>query len=159
MNTEALGYETRPVRMIVACANANGCPAFFATTVQTNAYKMHEGEHYSDARLAAREAGYETVDAVCFDENDGPAWLFQQLFQQVHEVPVEVVQLVDEINGSFEADHGGSVLQVNPDGTISTALWSIWGPEDGPLTRDLVEHELLRAADGIVQILGHPDGD
>jgi uncharacterized protein YneR len=64
-------------KCVVACTNANGSPDFFPCVIECTRAQYDNGFHYDAAKDAASEAGYENLtQAVVFDENDGPLWLF-----------------------------------------------------------------------------------
>lgn len=64
------------IRVVVACHNASGAPDFFAAWVRATGAQYAEGEHYDAARGAALDAGHEGP-CICFDERDGPGFLFR----------------------------------------------------------------------------------
>ena len=66
------------VKVVVAATSADGTPDFFACCVECYQHQYDEGEHYDKAKEAAEDEGYEGP-MVAFDENDGPAFLFEHL--------------------------------------------------------------------------------
>jgi hypothetical protein len=64
------------IRVVLACHNASGAPDFTFVQVKCTPDAVAEGEHYETAKNWALAMDYEGP-FVCFDENDGPAWLFQ----------------------------------------------------------------------------------
>ncbi len=68
------------IRCVVSCRDANGTPTFYPCSIECSQDEYDNGEHYCLARRAAEEARYEDARMV-HDENDGPAWLFTQLFK------------------------------------------------------------------------------
>lgn len=71
------------VKCVVACRDANGAPALFPCTVEVSGPAYDNGDHYDAATAAAEEAGYECGQGtLVFDENDGPAFLFDALHHQ-----------------------------------------------------------------------------
>jgi hypothetical protein len=67
------------IKVVVSCRACDGTPDFFATTIECSQEDYDEGEHYELAADRACEAGYEEI-SICYDENDGPPWLFGHLF-------------------------------------------------------------------------------
>ncbi|NDC55274.1 MAG: hypothetical protein EBZ69_00305 [Alphaproteobacteria bacterium] len=65
------------IKCVVACFNASGEPDFYFCKVDATEQNYNDGEHYEMAEEAAKRAGYEGP-YVAFDENDGPAWLFER---------------------------------------------------------------------------------
>jgi len=68
------------IRCVVSCRACDGTPDFFATTVEVDQDGYDEGEHYELAKEEAEEEGFEDVGIV-YDENDGPDFLFDNLFK------------------------------------------------------------------------------
>ncbi len=68
--------NTDEFRVVVACHNASGVPDFFAARVRATRAQYDDGEHYDAARGAALDAGHEGP-CICFDERDGPGFLFR----------------------------------------------------------------------------------
>ena len=67
------------VKCVVTCRDARGVPALYPCVITCNAEKYDAGDHYDMAKAMAEDAGYENVGIV-YDENDGPAWLFDNLW-------------------------------------------------------------------------------
>jgi hypothetical protein len=67
------------IKCVVTCRDANGTPTFFPCVVDCGQEEYDNGEHYECARAMAEDHRYEDPGLV-FDENDGPAWLFEKLF-------------------------------------------------------------------------------
>ncbi len=65
------------VRVVVACRNAGGTPTFTCVRVECAAAERDEGEHLDAAASWASSQGHDGP-FLCFDESDGPAWLFGQ---------------------------------------------------------------------------------
>ena len=63
------------IKCVVACYNAAGEPDFYFCKVACTQEEYDNGDHYGKAVAAALDAGY-GEQFVVFDENDGPAWLF-----------------------------------------------------------------------------------
>lgn len=63
------------VKCVVACRNAEGVSDFFFCKVDCSQQDYDNGEHYDRAENYASNQGYEGP-MVAFDENDGPAFLF-----------------------------------------------------------------------------------
>ena len=68
------------IKCVVACTNAQGDPDLFSCVVECSKEQYDNGDHYDMAKDLARDDDYEGPDMVAFDENDGPDWLFRQLF-------------------------------------------------------------------------------
>jgi hypothetical protein len=64
------------VRCVVSCRDASGSPTFFPVKVNLHEDRYALGDHYEAAGAACEELDYEEVGLV-YDENDGPAWLFE----------------------------------------------------------------------------------
>ncbi len=69
------------IKCAVSCRSADGTPTFFPTIVHCSQEKYDNGEHYEIADAVAYAYGYETGHLV-YDENDGPTWLFANLFKE-----------------------------------------------------------------------------
>lgn len=67
------------IKCVVACTNSAGEPDFFAVTLSCSPHQYHNGEHYDLAKEKAEAHDYEGPFVV-FDENDGPEFLFSNLF-------------------------------------------------------------------------------
>lgn len=67
------------IKCVVSCRNSEGCPVLVPYTLEVSEQEVEDGEHYECAQGCAHEDGYEDVGLV-YDENDGPAWLFENLF-------------------------------------------------------------------------------
>ncbi len=65
------------IKCVVTCHNASGEPDFYFCKVKCSQEQYDDGKHYETAQSKAAEQGYEG-DFVVFDENDGPAWLFER---------------------------------------------------------------------------------
>jgi hypothetical protein len=65
------------VKCVVAAHNAAGEPDFYFCKVRCTDPDYNDGGHYEEAINAATAEGYEGPFVV-FDENDGPAWLFER---------------------------------------------------------------------------------
>ena len=85
------------VKCVVACRNANGEPDFFPCTVNASQEQYDEGEHYDEAEQIAAEQGYEKPFLV-YDENDGPAWLFDRMFPKGNQPANPNMDPVDLLN-------------------------------------------------------------
>lgn len=72
------------IKCVVAATNAQGSPDFYPVVVEVTQEQYDEGEHYEIAMGLATDQGYEG-DMVVFDENDGPAFLFENLFKFLEE--------------------------------------------------------------------------
>jgi hypothetical protein len=65
------------IKCLVAVRNAGGTPDVYPVIVTCNQEGYDDGQHYDAAVEAASEAGYDaTGSTLVYDENDGPAWLF-----------------------------------------------------------------------------------
>ena len=64
------------IKCVVAAMTSNG-PDFFFCKVKCAQDAYDNGVHYEIAEDAAAQDGYERP-MVSFDENDGPAWLFER---------------------------------------------------------------------------------
>lgn len=69
------------IRCVVACHNAHGSPDFFPFVADVSPVEFEEGLHYQQWQDAARDNGYEAPFTV-YDEDDGPRWLFDNLFSK-----------------------------------------------------------------------------
>ncbi len=69
------------IRCVVACTNASGGPGFFGCEMNVTTAQYDNGDHYDLAIVRAKDADYEGPHFVVFDENDGPEWLFERIFQ------------------------------------------------------------------------------
>lgn len=78
---------TTKVRCVVSGLNANGRPDFFGTVVDVDFEGYNNGEHYDIAVARAERAGFEEVNIV-YDEKDGPAWLFDNMFGEAPVIDV-----------------------------------------------------------------------
>lgn len=74
------------IRCVVSCRNANGTPDFYPCLVECTPDEREQGEHYDRAKEMAKEAGHEGFGLV-YDEDDGPQWLFDQLFRSTGPAP------------------------------------------------------------------------
>lgn len=64
------------IRVVVACTYApSDGPDFYFCKVECRQDQYENGDHYDCARLRASGEGFEPA-MVCFDENDGPKFLF-----------------------------------------------------------------------------------
>lgn len=68
------------IRVVVCSSNASGVGDFFGTTVEVTQEQYDLGEHYDFAEDDAREAGF-YGKMVSIDENEGPKWLFENVFK------------------------------------------------------------------------------
>lgn len=68
------------VRCVVSCRDASGVPTFFPCTIECVKREYDDGTHYAEAQAWAEDEGYEDVGLV-YDENDGPQFLFDNLFK------------------------------------------------------------------------------
>ncbi len=67
---------------------------------------------------------------------------------------------MDEINGKFEADHGGTVLTLCDDNCIVTTPWQVWSTENKPMSVYDLEEKLRELAHNILQTLREaPEAD
>ena len=67
------------IKVVVACTNAGGEPDFYPCEINVPHTAYEEGDHYELAKVAAEEDLYRPP-FVCFDEKDGPAWLFEKMW-------------------------------------------------------------------------------
>lgn len=67
------------IRCVVSCRDANGVPTFYPCEVDCSRRQYEDGEHYEAAAELADDQGYDDVGVV-YDENDGPAFLFEHYF-------------------------------------------------------------------------------
>lgn len=65
------------IKCVVATYNAAGEPDFYFCKVRCSDPEYNDGDHYGKAIAAALDDGY-GEQFVVFDENDGPAWLFER---------------------------------------------------------------------------------
>ena len=66
----------KTVRCVVSCRRADGVPTLYRVAVTVPQAGYEGGLHHDMARGAAEEDGYEDIGLVC-DEDDGPAWAFE----------------------------------------------------------------------------------
>jgi hypothetical protein len=64
----------RPMAIVSACMNANGCPAFALNQVEVTQEDIDNGIHYYLVEAQLLEAGYEEP-FVYFDETEAPPFL------------------------------------------------------------------------------------
>lgn len=67
------------IQVVVACRDASGAPTFYPCLVVVSDQGYEEGKHYDEAIEEAEAAGYEDC-CLAYDENDGPDFLFENLF-------------------------------------------------------------------------------
>lgn len=63
------------IRCVVACTQSDGVPGFYICKVIVGGEGYDEGVHYDAAKEKAEAERYDGP-MVVYDENDGPAWLF-----------------------------------------------------------------------------------
>lgn len=73
--TVEISHHYDAIRCVVACTNASGEPDFYFCKVRCSPEELDIGHHYDLAEERATQEGYGGSMTV-FDENDGPAWLF-----------------------------------------------------------------------------------
>lgn len=107
MPPEADPKEVPHIKVVVACTNANGEPDFTFCVVKHRQEQYDEGDHYDAAINQACENGYEG-DMVCYDQNDGPAWLFEHFewtsIGEPHDITGEELEFIDDDDDDIEDD-------------------------------------------------------
>jgi hypothetical protein len=70
------------IRCITAATSSDGTPDFHLSEITCTQSQYDNGDHYEAAKEQASEDGYEG-DMVCFDGNDGSAFLFRHFQNDV----------------------------------------------------------------------------
>lgn len=113
MGTDAVKNEVLPnlnMKFVVACIDANGKPALVPCAREVSRLEYVAGDHYDQVKHYLDGLGYEQPMTI-FDERDGPAWLFEQLFPKAKkkakaEKPSDLVSAVETF--LKELDHADS---------------------------------------------------
>lgn len=90
----------RPITIVSACMNANGCPDFALNQVEVTHDEAENGIHFYLVEADLLEAGFEEP-FVHFDEFDGPAFLHPAVRQYLGlptESPVSCILVAPEEN-------------------------------------------------------------
>lgn len=96
----------RDVKCIVACTNAEGSPDFYPCMVEVTQEQFDNGDHYDIAKDLAVDQRYEG-EMVVFDEEDGPAWFFEKVWNE--RVLGHGVGFKDEDTGVIKLGDGGTL--------------------------------------------------
>lgn len=78
----------RPIQIVSACMNANGCPDFALSQVEVTQEEIENGVHYYLAEADLLEAGYEEP-FVHFDPAEAPSFLHPAVRQYLGLPPAE----------------------------------------------------------------------
>ena len=70
------------IRCVIACHDANGRPDLVGCTANVSRAQQRQGEHRKQAKACAHRNRLEKPFIV-FDEEDGPDWLFKNVFDSV----------------------------------------------------------------------------
>ena len=78
---------TRPITIVSACMNANGCPDFALNVVEVTQEQIDNGIHYYLAEAELLQSGYEEP-FVHFDEGEAPRFLHPAVRQYLGLEPI-----------------------------------------------------------------------
>jgi len=92
------------IKVVTACQGCNG-PMFTACIVECTQAQYEDGQHYEAVESQHEGEGFDGP-FVHFDENDGPAWLFEQ-FDWSAGAAGGVIVKIDEEQSDVEAEEEG----------------------------------------------------